>query len=69
MLAMPELTFSHYARRRMHRRHVPEAAVYHIVADADEVIERDDDRIEYIGVWEGQACSLSPKGKMSPSSS
>ena len=52
---MADLIFTPYARMRMTMRHLPEEAVYHIVEDADEIIDRDDGRTEYIGEWESQA--------------
>lgn len=50
---MANLIFTEYSRIRMAERHLPEAAIYHVVEDADEVIVRDDGRIDYISVWEG----------------
>jgi hypothetical protein len=47
-----ELDFPGHVRQRMRRRQVPEAAVYHVVGDADEILERDDGRTEYTGMWE-----------------
>jgi hypothetical protein len=49
---MPELEFTDHARREMRRDAIPEAAVYHVIGDADEVLERDDGRTEYVGTWE-----------------
>lgn len=51
---MTDLVFPGRVRIRMVQRQIPEAAIYHVVEDADETIERDDGRTEYIGVWEGQ---------------
>ncbi len=51
---MSDLVFPDHVRIRMAQRHLPEAAVYHVVRDADEILERDDGRIEYTGLWEGQ---------------
>ncbi len=39
----------------MCRRQIPEAAVYHVMNDADEILVRDDGRTEYTGVWENRA--------------
>jgi hypothetical protein len=50
---MADLIFIDHVRIRMAERHLPEAAVYHVVEDADEIIEREDGRTEYIGTWEG----------------
>jgi hypothetical protein len=52
---VPELEFTDYARRRMHRRQIPEAAVHSLVDDADRIIHRRDGRTEYFGVWEGRS--------------
>ena len=41
-----------HVQRRMRRRQIPENAVYDVVGDADEVIERDDGRYEYTRAWE-----------------
>ena len=49
---MADLVFTDHVRIRMAERHLPEAAVYHVVEDADQVIHRDDGRTEYVGVWE-----------------
>jgi len=38
----------------MRRRQVPEDAVYAIVADYDDRLDRDDDATEYRGSWEGR---------------
>jgi hypothetical protein len=48
------LRFPDHARREMAADAIPEAAVYHVVGDADEVIERADGRTEYVGTWEGR---------------
>ena len=50
---MSELSFTDYSRMRMAQRGVPEDAVYHVVGDCDERIDRDDGRTEFIGEWEG----------------
>jgi hypothetical protein len=48
-----ELHFTDHAQRQMRRRGIPEAAVYHAVEYADDVLERDDGCTEYVGEWEG----------------
>jgi hypothetical protein len=50
----------------MHRRQVPEAAVYHVVEDAGEVVERDDVRTEYTGTWEGREIRVVTEGEKEP---
>ena len=47
---MAGLIFTDHVRIRMAERHLPEAAVYHVVEGADQIIHRDDGRTEYIGV-------------------
>jgi len=47
---MVDLVFTSYARWRMRRRRLPEEAIYQIVEDADEMIERDDFRTEYVTI-------------------
>ncbi len=51
---MAYLSFTPHARREMARDNIPVEAVYHVVGDADEVIEQDDGRTAYTGIWEGQ---------------
>ena len=51
---MPGLIFTDHAREAMRADQIPEAGVYHVVGDTDEVIERDDGRAEYVGAWEGR---------------
>lgn len=46
------LIFPNHVQRRMRRRRIPEAAVYDVVGNADQVIERDDGRYEYTGAWQ-----------------
>jgi hypothetical protein len=50
----------------MGRRRIPIAAVYHVVEDADEIIERDDDRTEYFGRWEGRVIMVVTEGSDEP---
>ena len=52
---MDSLIFPDHVRIRMAQRRILEVAVYHVVEDADEIVERDDGRTEYTGVCEGRA--------------
>jgi len=49
---MVDLIFTAHALERMRARQIPETAVYYVVEDADEVLDRDDECAEYTGVWE-----------------
>ncbi len=51
---MADLDFIPHARDEMADDAIPEVAVYHVVGDADEVIEQDSGRTRYTGVWEGR---------------
>ena len=51
---MADLSFADHARDAMRDHQIPEVAVYHVVEDAEEIIERDDGRTEYTGAWEGR---------------
>ena len=51
---MTDLIFPYHARREMAKDGIPEAGVYHVVGDADEVIERGDGRTVYTGTWDGR---------------
>ena len=63
---MVDLAFTAYARWRMGRRRIPLAAVYHIVEDANEIIERDDGRTEYFGRWERRTIMVVTEGSDEP---
>ena len=63
---MVDLAFTAYAQWRMRRRQIPIAAVYQVVEDADEIIERDDYRTEYIGHWEGRIIMVVTEGDEQP---
>lgn len=63
---MVDLAFTDYVRWRMGRRQIPIAAVYHVVEDADEIIDRDDDRTEYFGQWEGRTIMVVTEGREEP---
>ena len=47
---MDDLIFYEHAWEEMRRDSVSEAEVYHVIGDADEVIERDDGRTIYVRV-------------------
>ena len=61
-----DLVFTIYARWRMRRRRIPDVAVYNVVEDPDEIIERDDGRTEYIGSWQGRNILIVTEGKDEP---
>jgi hypothetical protein len=61
-----DLVFTDYARWRMGRRQIPIDAVYHVVEDADDIIQRDDDRTEYFGRWEGRTIMVVTEGSDEP---
>jgi hypothetical protein len=44
-----DLDFLPHALDQMYTRQIPEQAIRHILADADEVLERFDGRTEYTG--------------------
>jgi hypothetical protein len=48
-----DLDFTEYALKRLAEREVPIDVVRAIVEDADEIIRRDDGRIDYVGHWAG----------------
>ena len=50
---MDRLDFDPHALHEMARDNIPVDAVYHVVGDADHVLNRDDGVTEYTGVWEG----------------
>ena len=50
----------------MHRRRIPDLAVYNVVEDPDQIIERDDGRTEYIGKWEGRSLLIVAEGEEEP---
>ena len=52
---MNSYRFSPHALREMARDNIPYDAIYHVVGDADDVIEQDDGRTMYEGIWEGRA--------------
>ena len=52
---MADLIFTNHARDQLRERRVPEAAVYHVVENADDVLDRPDGCSEYRGSWEGLA--------------
>ena len=52
---MDDLSFTLHARDEMSTDQIPEVAVYHVIGDADVVLEQDDGRTVYTGTWEGRA--------------
>lgn len=48
------LDFHPHARRQMAGREFPEHAVYHLIGDHDEHIDRADGVTEYFGTWGGR---------------
>jgi hypothetical protein len=61
-----DLDFIPHARREMRRDQIPEVAVYDVVGDADEVIERDDGRTEYGRAWAGRYLVVVTEGDREP---
>ena len=55
---MADLVFIDHARKAMAADSIPEAGVYHIVGDADAVLDYDDGRTEYVGVWDDRTFSV-----------
>lgn len=51
---LDDLDFTPHARDEMATDQIPEVAVYHVIGDADQVIEQDDGRTKYTGTWEGR---------------
>jgi hypothetical protein len=49
---MTVLTFPDYVRGRMSQRHISEDDVYHVVGDADDVLDRADGRTEYTRLFD-----------------
>ena len=49
---MDALRFSPHALREMARDNIPADAIYHVVGDADDMIEQDNGRRMYTGTWE-----------------
>ena len=47
-----DLRFPSHVQQRMRQRQIPEARIYHVVRDPDEILERDDGRTEYVSRWE-----------------
>ena len=48
---MDHLDFDPHALAEMARDSIPVEAVYHVVGDADRVLDRDDGVTEYTGSW------------------
>ena len=51
---MDDLDFTPHAREEMATDQIPDIVVYHVVGDADEVIEQDDGHTMYTGTWAGR---------------
>lgn len=49
-----DLQFGDHAGEQLAERQIPEVAVYHVIGDADRVVERDDNCTEYFGEWQGR---------------
>jgi hypothetical protein len=60
------LRFNSHVAYRMRRRRIPAAAIYHVVGDADRVIERDDGRTEYYGAWDDRDLLIVTEGEAEP---
>jgi hypothetical protein len=63
---LADLIFTAHARDQIRARQGPEAAVYHVVENADDVLERDDGCSEYTGVWEGRTIFVVAAARRSP---
>jgi hypothetical protein len=50
----------------MRRRQIPRVAVYHVVEDADDVLERPDGRTERVGIWEDREIRVVTEGESEP---
>lgn len=61
-----DLIFTPHARREMRRDQIPEVAVYDVVGDAEEIVERFDGRTEYRRSWEGRALVVVTEGDREP---
>jgi hypothetical protein len=48
---MDHLDFDPHALHEMARDNIPIDAVYHVIEDADRIVDRDDGVTEYTGVW------------------
>lgn len=55
---MDALIFKSHARRAMAADAIPEAGVYHVVGDADEVLDLDDGRTSYTGTWDDRTFTV-----------
>ena len=52
---MDEYIITGHALREMARDGIPAEAVYHVIGDPDEIVEQDDGRAHYEGIWNGRA--------------
>ena len=55
---MDAYRFSPHALREMARDNISADAVYHVIGDADEVIEQNDGRTMYTRTWSGRAIAV-----------
>lgn len=59
---MDHLQFDPHALQEMARDSIPFDAVYHVVGDADEIVEQDNGRTRYTGIWEGRTIVVIAEG-------
>ncbi len=52
---MDEYTFTDHAARAMRTDAITVEGVYHVIGNADDIIEYDNGRTGYYGEWEGRA--------------
>ena len=55
---MDDLVFIPHVPEAMAADSIPEAGVYHVVRDADQILDYDNGRTEFIGTWEGRVSSV-----------
>ena len=55
---MDALIFTDHARKAMAADLIPEEGVYHAMGDADDILEYDNERTEYVGVWDKRVFSV-----------
>lgn len=53
-----DLVFIPHAREAMAADSIPEAGVYHVVGDADQILDYDNGLTEFVGTWEGRVLSV-----------
>ena len=63
MDSLPDrLDFDPHALEEMARDNIPIDAVYHVIGDADDIIEQDNGRTRYTGTWEGRTIVVIAEG-------